>query len=223
MPCENVHIQGNLSIKGIHGKPVFNCGENCTTFLTVPFWQTNDSIKGEERAIILQNLEIRNTRCHSSLISIFHSSRIIFENVTVRDSDAPAIKVFQLDHKPIFINVKNSDFLSSYGMFMAKCNNMALLIKNCQFIGDGSDNIQGIVIRNIPQKATQTKVFIDSSSFAFLASGVRLIFASSSVISIKNSLFFGNNARRYNYGKGLNNFGSAFSCHIIQSDGRDSR
>ena len=129
MPCENVHIQGNLSIKGIHGKPVFNCGDNCTTFLTVPFWKANDSINREERTIILQNLKISNTRCHSSLISIFHSSRIIFENVTVRDSDAPAIKVFQLDHKPIFINEKNSDFLSSYGMFMAKCNNMALLIK----------------------------------------------------------------------------------------------
>ena len=215
MECENLYIHKGLNITGVNGRPRFNCGQNCKSFLTVPFIKSNSSNEGQ--AVVIKNLELRNSRCKKSPINVFKSIKIRLDNVFIRHSDFPSISVHQLDKKPVYINVDNCNFLSANGIQITKFDNLFLWIDNCQFAGDGSNTFQGIIIDNRGKKRKETGIHISIKLTTFTSLAAALTLSSFSVnlmIFVQNSVFLNNKQGKFN--KYRYHVGSAFCLYRFE-------
>ena len=61
-------------------------------------------------------------------------------------SPIPAIPVYQDSNQSMNITVRNSRFLSAYGIRVFKITDLFLMIHKSKFIGDGARAVQGISI-----------------------------------------------------------------------------
>ena len=146
MECESVVVDGSFRLVGINGTPTFNCSQDCKPFLIISQRVRRD--KRSKSSVFIKNLEVINAGCNTSVIIILRANYVEINNIVFKESISPipAIAIYQYSNQSMNITVRNSGFLSAYGICVYKFTDLFLIIYKSKFIGDGVRAIQGISI-----------------------------------------------------------------------------
>ena len=146
MECESVVVDGSFRLVGIHGTPTFNCSQDCKPFLIISQRVRRD--KRSKSSVYIKNLEVINAGCSTSVIIILRANYVEINSLVFKESisSIPAIAIYQYSNQSMNITVRNSGFLSAYGICVFKFTDLFLMIYKSKFIGDGVRAIQGISI-----------------------------------------------------------------------------
>ena len=194
MECESVLVRESLKLVGVNGRPIFNCSQTCNRFLTIFLFETLRKIK--EPIVAIKDLEIANKGCNTSLINILKANTLELENIVFKESDRPAILLSEQNGQPMNITVRNSYFLSAYGILAVNFTSLLVTIDKTQFVGNSEKIVTGIRIKNYCRSQTQNNaltLLIKSTSFRHLTGAV--VIGASDInfdISIESSSFVGN-------------------------------
>ena len=146
MECESIVVDGSFRLVGINGTPTFNCSQDCKPFLII-----SQRVRVEKRSkssVFIKNVEVINAGCSTSVIVIIYANYVEIDSIVFKESISliPAIAIYQHSNQSMNITVRNSKFLSAYGIRIFKFTDLFLMIYKSKFIGDGVRAIQGISI-----------------------------------------------------------------------------
>ena len=214
LTCENVRVQKSMQLVGINGTPVFNCSHSCRRFLEIEIQLPDTQSNTREPALMIQNIELINKGCKTSPIAILKAPSVLFNNISVKESTAPAIVIHPpselviLPHgyslKVIF---RRSAFLSASGIKLHK--SIELTIDSCLFDGSGAKiPLAGIEVTGATDQ--KLKLFIISTIFVHLASAISISLFPAFSVRIESCKFEHNHAVRYDRFWSTFPFGGAF-------------
>ena len=166
MECENILVEESFKLVGINGTPIFNCSQDCKPFLIIS--QRVGVEKKSEPSVFIKNFEVINAGCSTSVIIIRRANYVKIDSIVFKESmfPTPAIAVHQHSNQFLNITVRNSRFLSAYGICVFKFTNLFLMIDKSKFIGDGTRAIQGISILREQQSHVGTNETAYASSLS---------------------------------------------------------